>query len=72
MFTQVELKNQYKTIVYWLWQEDHYNAPLIRAGRGIKILEEEPYFTINRVFLSLKNLVDIPSEGRIGTVVEIN
>jgi hypothetical protein len=72
MFTQVELISTKREVrVYWL-QHDKYNEQPIRAGRGVRILEETPYFCINRVFLTLKDRSDLPVKANVGTIVELN
>jgi hypothetical protein len=72
MFTQVELISINQDVhVYWL-QHDPQKGALIKAGRGVKILEEPLYLKINRVFTTLKNLSDLPPKVNIGTVVEFN
>jgi hypothetical protein len=57
--------------VYWLEHEQFNHAP-IRVGRGVRILEEMPYFCINRVFTTLNNRKDLPVKSNVGTIVELN
>jgi hypothetical protein len=72
MFTQVELISTKQEVrVYWLEHEQYNHAP-IRVGRGVRILEELPYFSINRVFTTLKNRTDLPVKSLVGTIVELN
>jgi hypothetical protein len=72
MFTQVELISTNRELrVYWLQHEQDNHAPL-RVGRGVRILEELPYFSINRVFTTLKNRKDLPVKANVGTIVELN
>lgn len=70
MFTQVELTSDKVVRVYWL-QHKHNDQP-IRVGRGIRILEETPYFCISRVFVTLKDRADLPVKVNVGTIVELN
>lgn len=72
MYTQVELvSSNNQTFTFWL-KEDLQHNPKLRVGHGVKLLEVEPYLRVNRVFISLKNLSDLPVKHRLGTIVEIN
>jgi hypothetical protein len=72
MFTQVELiSTKDEVAVYWLDHNlDEHKA--LRAGLGVKIVEADSYWRINRIFMTLKNLADLPVKHRIGTVIELN
>ena len=72
MYTQVELVSTTDEVfVYWL-DHDFETVSKIRSGLGIRISEERPYLRVNRVFLTLKNLSDLPTKHKIGNIVEIN
>jgi hypothetical protein len=73
MYTQVELvsiRND-EPLVYWLYNNLN-TQPKLKAGHGIRIREETPYFRVNRVFTTLRNLSDLPTKSRVGTIVDIN
>ena len=72
MYTQVELLSvDGSTRVYWLDNEVG-TQPKLRPGVGVRILEEEPYLLVSRVFTTLNNVEDLPVKSKIGTIVEIN
>jgi hypothetical protein len=73
MFTQVELVSQNNEVrVYWLEHGHNSLNVHIAVGRGVKILEENPYFRIRRVFTTLNNRKDLPVKSNVGTIVELN
>jgi acyl-ACP thioesterase len=69
MYHQVEVqkagdtKSELKT--YWLWVNRE-----LRAGEGVIILEEgsDQYWIVERTFISLKNLEDLPKQVRFGSI----
>ena len=72
MYTQVELVSTTNDVsVFWLYN-DLQTEPRLRAGLGIRICEVAEYLRVNRVFTTLKNLSDLPTKHRLGTIVEIN
>ncbi len=73
MFTQVELVSQNNDVrVYWLEHGHNTTHVPIAVGRGIRILEENPFFRIRRVFTPLNNRKALPVKSNVGTIVELN
>ena len=78
MFTQVELVCNPRleddvtvTAVYWLNHVAEERVP-IRVGRGVRIVESDFYWLVNRVFTTVRDTEDLPVKYKIGTIVELN
>lgn len=71
MITQVELKSGEECKVYWVKHDIGTQRPL-ELGRGIRLAECAPFWTINRIFVSLSDNAELPPKARIGTILELN